>query len=169
MENFSARRITRIGVTAAIYVVLTLMCSQFAYQSVQFRISEALMLLCFLNKDYIIALSIGCLISNIFSTVGMIDTVVGTAATVIAGILIYLFRKEGSTSRLIICSLFPVILNAVFVGAEITILSSEPVSFFAMALSVAIGEFVCVTILGVILFKALEKNQMFMKTVAAKY
>ena len=122
-----------------------------------------------MNKDYIIALSIGCLISNIFSTVGMIDTVVGTAATVIAGILIYLFRKEGSTSRLIICSLFPVILNAVFVGAEITILSSEPVSFFAMALSVAIGEFVCVTILGVILFKALEKNQMFMKTVAAKY
>ena len=168
MENFSSRRITRIGVTAAIYVAITLIGAPFAYGSVQFRISEALMLLCFYNKDHIAALSIGCLLANIFSTVGMIDTIVGTAATVIAGVLIYLFRKEGSTVRLIICSLFPVILNAVFVGAELTALSKTPVSFWVMAADIALGEFVCVSIVGVFLFKALEHNKEFMRVIGEK-
>ncbi|MBO6140917.1 MAG: QueT transporter family protein [Ruminococcus sp.] len=168
MENFSARRITRIGMAAALYVVVTLIGAPLAYDNIQFRISEALMLLCFYNKDYILSVSIGCLIANIFSTVGMIDTIVGTAATLIAGVLIYLCRKEGSTSRLILCSLFPVILNAVFVGAEITNLSKEPVSFWFMAAGVALGEFVCVTVIGTALFKALEKNERVMRSISEK-
>lgn len=158
-----------MGLVAAIYVVLTLVGAPLAYGSVQFRVSEALMLLCFYNKDHIASLSVGCLIANLFSTVGAIDTIVGTAATLIAGILIYLCRKEGSTSRLILCSLFPVIFNAIFVGAEITLLSPEPVSFILMAAGVALGEFVCVTILGTVIFKALERNSAFMNTITAKY
>ena len=169
MEIFSSRRITRIGITAAVYVVVTLMCSSFAYQSVQFRVSEALMLLCFYNKDYIISVSIGCLISNIFSTIGVVDTFVGTTATVIAGALIYFFRKEDSTSRLVLCSFIPVVINALFVGTEITLLSHEPLSFLSVALSVALGEFVCVTVLGTLMIKAFEKNPSIMKSIKEKY
>ena len=169
MENFSARRITRIGLIAAIYVVITLIGAPLAYQNIQFRVSEAMMLLCFYNRDHIASLSIGCFIANIFSTVGAIDTVVGTSATVLAGICIYLLRKEGSSSRLLLCSLFPVVFNAVFVGAEITILSPTPVSFWLMAAYVALGEFVCVTIVGTTLFKLLERNKEFMKIVTTKY
>ena len=73
MEIFSARRLTNMGLIAAIYVVATMLCSSLAYGQVQFRISEVLMLLCYFNKDYIISLSIGCLIVNLFSTLGMVD------------------------------------------------------------------------------------------------
>ena len=66
MEIFSARRLTNMGLIAAIYVVATMLCSSLAYGQVQFRISEVLMLLCYFNKDYIISLSIGCLIVNLF-------------------------------------------------------------------------------------------------------
>ena len=75
MEIFNSRRITNIGVVAAIYVVVTLLGSGLAYGQVQFRVSEALVLLCFFNKDYILSMSIGCFIANLFSTVGLIDTV----------------------------------------------------------------------------------------------
>ena len=54
MEIFSARRLTNMGLIAAIYVVATMLCSSLAYGQVQFRISEVLMLLCYFNKDYII-------------------------------------------------------------------------------------------------------------------
>ena len=169
MENFSSRRITRIGLVAALYVVITLVGAPLSYGSMQFRVSEALMLLCFYNRDHIASLSIGCFIANIFSTVGIIDTVIGTSATILAGICIYLCRKEGSSSRLLLCSLFPVVFNAVFVGAEITILTPEPLSFWLTAASVALGELVCVTILGTLLFKLLEKNKPFMKMISEKY
>ncbi len=158
MTNFSSRRITRIGLVAALYVVLTLVFAPLSYGSVQFRFSEALMLLCFYHKDHIAALSLGCFISNLFSTVGTIDLVVGTAATLIAAVLIYIFRKEGSITRMVLCSLFPVISNAILVGAEITLMSDEPVSFFICAGSVALGEVVCVSVIGTILFRTFEHN-----------
>ena len=169
MESFSSRRITRIGLVAAIYVAVTLIGAPLAYGSMQFRVSEALMLLCFYNRDHIASLSIGCFIANIYSTVGPVDTVVGTSATVLAGICIYLCRKEGSSTRLLLCSLFPVIFNAVFVGAEITILTTEPLSFWMTAASIALGELVCVTILGTTLFKLLERNKTFVKMIKEKY
>ncbi|WP_028510850.1 QueT transporter family protein [Ruminococcus sp. NK3A76] len=169
MENFSSRRITRIGLIAAMYAVMTIAIAPIAYGSVQFRVSEALMLLCFYNRDHIASLSIGCFIANMFSTIGIIDTIVGTSATVAAGICIYLFRKEGSSTRLLLCSLFPVIFNALFVGAEITILSKEPISFFMTAASIALGELICVTVIGTTLFKILERNKAIMTAITEKY
>ena len=162
MENFSARRITRIGVVAALYVVLTLSLSFISYNDIQFRIAEALMLLCFFNKDYIFALTIGCFIANLFSPMKW-DMLVGTSATLIAAVPMYLLRKENSLPRMIICSLFPVISNGFIVAAELYFLLDLP--FWMSVASVAFGEFVCVTLLGVILFSQLRKNKAFMKMI----
>ena len=146
-----------MGLIAAIYVVATMLCSSLAYGQVQFRISEVLMLLCYFNKDYIISLSIGCLIVNLFSTLGMVDVVFGTLATVVAAVLIYLLVN------LVVASLFPVISNAVIVGFELTYVFKTPL--LVNMGWVALGEFVCVTIVGVILIKALMKNKYFSKLV----
>ena len=159
MEIFSARRLTNMGLVAAIYVAATMLCSSLAYGQVQFRISEVLMLLCYFNKDYIISLSIGCLIVNLFSTLGMVDVVFGTLATVVAAVLIYLRNKV----NLVVASLFPVISNAVIVGFELTYVFKTPL--LVNMGWVALGEFVCVTIVGVILIKALMKNKYFSKLV----
>lgn len=166
MSRFNAHRIANIGVVAAIYVVLTVVGGDLSYGPIQFRVAEALMLLCFFSKDYILALTLGCLIANIYSTVGPIDTVVGTSATLIAGILIYLFRKEDSLSRMIICSLFPVVANGFLVGAELNLVLKLP--FWLSVGEVALGEFVCVTILGVVIFKLLSKNKGFMKLICSE-
>ena len=157
MEIFSARRLTNMGLVAAIYVAATMLCSSLAYGQVQFRISEVLMLLCYFNKDYIISLSIGCLI---VSTLGMVDVVFGTLATVVAAVLIYLLRNK---VNLVVASLFPVISNAVIVGFELTYVFKTPL--LVNMGWVALGEFVCVTIVGVILIKALMKNKYFSKLV----
>ena len=147
MEIFSARRLTNMGLIAAVYVVATMLCSSLAYGQVQFRISEVLMLLCYFNKDYIISLSIGCLIVNLFSTLGMVDVVFGTLATVVAAVLIYLLRNK---------------VNLV-VAFELTYVFKTPL--LVNMGWVALGEFVCVTIVGVILIKALMKNKYFSKLV----
>ena len=165
MEFFNARRITNIGVVAAIYVVLTLLFSGLSYGSVQFRFSEALVLLCFFNKDYIISMTLGCFIANLFSPVGLIDTIVGTLATLISVLLIYAFRKNDNTLRLALCSLFPVVINGLMVAAELKYVSDLP--FWLSAGQVALGEFVCVSIIGVVLVKALSRNKSFMKLVMA--
>lgn len=156
MESIETRRIARIGVCAALYAVLTLALSSLSYGVVQFRVAEALMLLCLFSKDYVVALTIGCFIANILSPVGIIDVVVGTAATLFAGVCIYLLRNK---LNLVTASLFPVVWNAVLVGLELRFAFGEPL--LMSMLWVALGEVVCVTILGTVLFKVLSKNKNF--------
>lgn len=160
MEIFNSRRLTNIGVMTALYVVATIACSSLAYGQVQFRVSEMLMLLCFFNKDYIISMTMGCIIANIFSPLGFVDVAFGTIATLIAALLIYFTRKK---TNLVIASFFPVISNGLIVGAELTYVYKTP--FLINAGWVALGEFVCVTIVGVIVVKALSQNSTFMKLI----
>lgn len=163
MEIFNARRITHIGIVAAMYVAITLVFSFISYGNIQFRISEIFMLLCFFNKDYIISVTLGCFIANIFSSLGMIDTAVGTSATLISAVLIYLCRKDNSTARLYLCSLFPVIANGFLVAAELKYVMNLP--FWLSVAQVAFGEFVCVTIVGVAVVKLFTKNRSFMRLI----
>lgn len=158
MESFSTRRITRSGLTAAIYVVLTVGLSSLSYGSVQFRVAEAMMLLCLFSKDHIYSLTVGCFIANIFSSVGAVDTIVGTSATLFAALCIYLLRDH---LNLVTASLFPVVFNAVFVGLELKFVLGLPL--LASMAGVALGEFVCVTVFGTILFKVLSAHKGFMR------
>lgn len=154
-----------MGVVAAAYVVLTITLGDLAYGGVQFRISEALMLLCFYRKEYCYALSVGCFISNMFSPMP-IDMAIGTAATVIAAVVMYLIGKNAQKARLpkmIAASLVPAVANGIIVGIELNYFYELPL-LLSMA-QVAFGEVVCVTILGVAIFKLLEKNKRFMKII----
>jgi uncharacterized membrane protein len=160
MESISTRRIAKSGVIAALYVVLTISLSALSYGSIQFRIAEALMLLCLFSKDYVVALTVGCFVANIFSTVGLVDTVVGTSATLLAGICIYLLKDK---LNFFTASLFPVIFNAVFVGLELKFVVGLPLVL--SMLEVGAGEVACVTVLGGILLKALSKNKGFMSMI----
>ena len=160
MESLSTRRIVKAGVVAAIYVVLTLAVPVLSYGSLQFRIAEALMLLCLFSKDYVFSVTLGCFISNVFSTVGMVDTVVGTVATLLAGVCIYLLRNRIGFEA---ASIFPVVFNAVIIGLELHLVLGEPL--WMSMLSVAVGEIVCVSFLGVILLKLLSRNKAFMSMI----
>lgn len=163
MEMLSAKRMANMGAVAALYVVTTMLAAPLAYGQVQFRVSEMLMLLCFFNKDYVVSLTLGCFIANIFSPLGFIDAGFGTMATLIAALLIYFTRKK---VNLFVASLFPVISNALIVGMELKIVEDLP--FWVNAGWVALGEFVCVSVLGVTIFHRLSRNKKFMEMVSAE-
>jgi uncharacterized membrane protein len=151
--------VARISVIAALYVALTLISYPFSYGMIQFRISEALMLLCFYNKKYNWALIIGCLVSNFFSF-NIIDCIFGVLATVLACIAMNLVKNK------VIASLFPAIFNGVIIGLELYFILDLP--FVISMVSVAVGEIVVVTILGNFLFYFITKNSHFMELIGIK-
>lgn len=157
MKKFSTRHIAIYGMVAAVYVVITVMLSSLSYMGVQFRIAEVLTLLCFYKKEYIIPLTLGCAIANMFSPMMAWDLPMGTLATFIA---LFLITK---CKNIYIASLMPVLINGVIVGVELKLAYDLPL--FLSMVQVAAGEFVCVTILGIALFKILSKNEKFMKII----
>ncbi|MFI3329462.1 MAG: QueT transporter family protein [bacterium] len=158
------------AVIASIYVVVTYLCAPLSYGGIQFRISEALVLICFYNKKYIIPLTIGCAIANILSPFGILDIVVGSSATLIALVLV------SKCKNIFIASLMPV-ATSVIIGFELAIMNFDTYAFslsnfdFLMFLlfsvQVAIGQFVCVSIVGVLLWKKLETKKDFMTLIEA--
>ena len=123
------------------------------------------MILCFYKKEYCASLSIGCLIANLFSPMP-VDILFGTLATVSAAIPMYLIGKNKSRNvfgKMIIASLFPTVANGIIVGIELNYFLDLPL--ILSMIQVAAGEFVCVSILGIAIFKTLEKNKSFMKLI----
>lgn len=148
------QNLTRTALIAALYVVLTMAVPAFAYGPVQFRVSEILNLLCFYNPFYIPAIVIGVFISNIFSTVGPIDLLFGTAHTLVAVVLM------SKSKNIWFASLLPALFSFI-IGVQIILVSQEALSFFAITGSIMLSEFIIVTLIGVPAFKLLEKNKIF--------
>lgn len=153
------RRLVRIAAVAAAYFVCTAALAPVSFGPVQFRLSEVLILLCFYQKDYCYALVLGCALANLFSPMGLYDVVFGTLATALACAAVARCR------RLLPATLFPT-LFCVIIGLELYWLTG--VSLWLTTLTVMLGEFAVVTLLGYPLFRALERNQAFLRLIGAE-
>jgi uncharacterized membrane protein len=168
MEKSTIGYLSKNAIIAALYVAVTLTFQYISYGQVQFRISEILVLLVFIDPSYISGLTLGCAIANIFSPLGIMDVAFGTPATFIALIFIAFIRnKMGSNVKsLIIASFGPVVSNGIIIGIQLNYLFDLPLlpsMFF-----VALGELVVVSIVGVVVFKSLIKRRRFVEYISIK-
>ncbi|MFL1695793.1 QueT transporter family protein [Weissella kandleri] len=83
IKQRSVYELTLISMVAALYVVVTWLVAPFAYGQFQLRLSEGLNHLAVFNKRYIWALSLGVLIANLASPLGVIDIAFGTLGTLV--------------------------------------------------------------------------------------
>ena len=111
MKKLTTRQIALNGVAAGLYAAITILTASFAYGNIQFRIADALCVLVVLEPTLTVGLTLGCLISNIFSTVSALDIVIGTAGTLLGCLLAARVKKDWLVP-------VPIMLaNAVLVGA----------------------------------------------------
>ena len=155
IKRIGVAGLVKISIVATIYIVVTLVFGEISYGPIQARPSEILNFLAFIDPMYIIALVIGCAISNFYSF-GIIDVFVGSFATLISTYLMY------KSKNMLVASLWP-IMNCVFVAAELYILFGLP--FWFNLITIAIGEFVIMTIVGLPIFKQVFKNKRFVESV----
>lgn len=159
------------AVIAAMYAVLTYVAAamNLAYGSVQFRFSEALTILPVFTPAAIPGLTLGCLISNLGSPLGIVDWICGPIATLMAASCTYLVRKIEWKNIPILAPLPPVIFNALIIGFEVACLSDAGVfsfgnaswgGFLAGAFSVGIGELVVCYALGIPLIVAMRRAKL---------
>lgn len=114
MLNKKTKIITRAGIIASAYAMISLIVFPISSGAVQFRISEGLTLLALVFPEAIPALAIGCLISNLITGCALLDVVFGTLITLVAGLMTYAIGKviKNHILKVIIGGLFPVLLNA---------------------------------------------------------
>ena len=154
----SALFVTRGAIIAAIYVALTYLASMLGLSSgvIQFRISEALCILPVFMPEAIPGLVIGCLLSNALTGCVPWDVALGTVATLIGAAGAYLLRKL--PKKLIWIATLPTVLaNAIIVPFVLIYAYGIEGGYFFFMLTVGIGEVVCATVGGTLLYFAMKK------------
>lgn len=144
--------ITKSGLIAAIYCVLTLLLGSLSFgqiKGVEFRISEAMTILPFFMPEAIPGLFIGCFLANILGGFGPVDFIFGSLTTLVAA---YLTSKMPNKY---LATLPPVLLNAIIVSIWVCRFTGLP--YFVTVGTIGFGEFVTASICGVLLASIFER------------
>lgn len=165
----TTKTFARVAMIAAVYTVVSLFLAPFSFSNIQVRIAEALTLLPLIYKPSIVGLTAGCFLTNLIGAMtgvnptGMIDSVIGTAATLLAATCTYKLRDRKLKGIPVLAILMPVIFNFVFVGAELGYLffpDNVILGSLICGAEVAVGELIAVFI-GWFLIRALSKTKLF--------
>lgn len=155
MKKLTTRQIALSGLAAGLYAALTILTASFAYGNIQFRVADALCVLVTLEPSLTIGLTLGCLISNLFSTVSALDIVVGTAGTLLGCVLAAKIKRSWLVP-------LPIALaNAALVGAMLAwvYLPEQLLPGFALfGGEVLLGELIVLYLLGVPLLLFFRKS-----------
>lgn len=160
-QTSSVRKLVRCALVAALYVALCLALAPFSYGAIQVRVAEALCLLPVFGPEYIVAVTLGCLLANFLGST-LIDVVFGTLATLLACLVTYKLRNVRVRGLALPAALPPILFNALIVGPEIAIFFSDTPATLPLMVwngfTVALGEVVACGVLGVALVKLIESN-----------
>ena len=142
--------LVRSAVVAALYFVLTIVLAPISFGVVQFRLSEALVLLPFIYPETALGLVVGCALANITSPFGLIDIIVGAVVTGIAGYL------TSRIKNIWLAPLPPILLNAIILPITWAIVGVEGL-YIINVLSLLASQSVVIYILGIPLVKAVKR------------
>lgn len=168
--NKHTRYLVHAAIIAALYAVLThlqnLLLPGSTTWMIQMRLSEALCVLAFFTPAAIPGLTIGCLVFNItFAAALPLDFVVGSLASFLAALFMWLTRKWCVKGYPLFGMLMPALTNAILVGWELAVYIGG--GFWLNALYVFTGEAVVLLVLGSALYFAMKKRHLEQKLFAA--
>ncbi len=169
MKNNRIVSLAQGALIAALYASATYFSAVFgiAYGGIQFRISEALMIFSVFSPAAVPGLTVGCILGNISSPMGIWDIIFGSLATLFSALAARKLRNIRFFNLPIFSLLMPVIFNGLIVGAELTALipnSKTGLTLFAVnSLEVMAGELTVCLAGGIPLFYAIKKSNLFSK------
>ena len=145
----SAVYLTRGGIIAALYVLLTYLSALFGLASgvIQLRLSEMLCILPLFFIEAVPGLFVGCIVSNILTGALVWDVIFGSLATLIGALGARILGKLFPRAPFL-ATLPTVIANAIIVPFVLAYAYGAEGSVFYFMLTVGIGELLSAGVLG---------------------
>ena len=153
--NKTVKYIVNNAIIASIYFILTFAFPALSFGPIQFRIGEILLFICLFNSKYIYGITIGTILSNIVSPLGIIDVFVGTSATVLSLVISLVIIKKNDKLDFIIIPISS-LFNGVLIGLEYYFIYSN--LFFITFIQIFLSELV-VLIVGYIIYRLFKNNK----------
>lgn len=166
-------KIITVASVAALYAVFTYLsvACGLAYGGIQFRISEALMILALFSGEAVWGLALGCVIGNLASPFAAADVVFGSMATVLAALTIrfVVSRIKSTPWQCVLTALFTALFNSFIISAELVLFAGLAKGlFWITALQIGAGELAVCLLLCYPLHRIITKNKILNKFFVTK-
>ncbi len=129
MKKPTPRYVAVAGLLAGMYAALTLVLAPLSFGLVQCRLAEAMTVLAAYTPVAIPGLTVGCALSNLLglgmgaNPAGALDVVLGPLTTGLAAVCSWWLRRHQIGGLPVLSTLPPILLNALVVGTELTLVS----------------------------------------------
>ena len=156
--NRITKNITRAALIAALYIAGTLVSHLFGLSSgaIQVRISEALCILPAFTFSAVPGLFVGCFCANLLTGAPLWDIVLGPLATLLGALGTYYFGKSKYTAPI-----FPILTNTIIIPIVLKYVYGIDNIIWYFAATVFLGEFISCGIIGTMLYKSIEKTNLY--------
>jgi uncharacterized membrane protein len=134
-------KIAEISIVSALYVALTVLVTPISYGPIQFRISEAVIILVAARPHLILFVPIGCFVANLFSPyAGFWDWIFMPLVSTLGALPIYFFKRR----YLLATAWLYAVVTAVGVGFMLSVLLQK--GFLVLTLPVLVSQTIIMTL-----------------------
>ncbi len=165
-KHTSVRALATAGLIAALYSALSMMVPPLSFGPLQCRPAEALTVLAVFTPAAVPGLTLGCALTNLVglslgaNVAGAADVLIGALATGLAALLSRRLRHRRVAGLPLWATLPPVVINALVVGTELSLLAPQPTWGFwlTQVALVTVGQVVACVGGGLLLARALQAS-----------
>ena len=154
----NSKRISIIVIFAALYAVGVIFLAPISYSFFQIRLADALLPLSMIfGIPSAIGFSLGCIVSNVYGGLGLVDIIGGTVANFLACTLAWYIARKGTFGRRFVGSIIQTMIITVIVGGYLWIIFEVPIEFSIAG--VFVGSLIAINLLGFAIQEFLRKNK----------
>ena len=160
--KLNAKSLAVMTIFAALYAVGVIFLAPISFGPGQIRVADAMLPLTMIfGLPSAFGLSLGCLVSNIYSPFGAIDIFGGAVANLAACVLAWYIGRNGGRIQRFAATILQSAIVALIVGTYLSPLTSVPLMLSIFG--VLIGEIVAINIIGYPLQEAIRRSKIFSK------
>ena len=160
--RLNTKKLAVVTVFAALYAVGVVFLAPISFGIVQVRVADAMLPLTMIfGLPGALGLSLGCLVSNVFGGLGIVDIVGGASANLVACTLAWYIGRKGRGAQRFMGTVAITVVVGLIVGGYLSWLLQVPLEI--SLLGVLIGETIAVNLIGFPLEEAIRRSKIFRK------
>jgi uncharacterized membrane protein len=160
--RLNSKQLTIVAVFAALYAVGVIFLAPISFGIFQVRVADAMLPLSMIfGLPSAVGLSLGCIVSNVYGGLGVIDIVGGAAANLVACTLAWYIGRKGLSIHRFLGSVAETAAVALIVGGYLSLIFQVPLEISLLGLF--IGEIIAINIIGFPIEEAIRRSKVFRK------
>ena len=160
--RINTKKLSVMAIFAALYAVGVIFLAPISFGVFQVRVADALLPLSMIfGLPSALGLSLGCIVSNVYGGLGIIDIVGGAAANLVACTLAWYIGRKGRGAQRFLGTVAETVAVALIVGGYLSLIFQVPLEI--SLLGVLIGETIAINLIGFPIEEAIRRSKIFRK------